>query len=153
MRYLTKLRSESDLLAFELAIERGHPGSVMCAYNKVNGPYACGNSFLLNHETLTVSFTVRNDGRTQGKDAPQIYLTAAAGKALRRLVGFTKVELNPNAATRVFLTVEPRLLADFDVKKQRWHVAAGQYRVAVGASPADLSLTSDARIRQSWLKP
>jgi beta-glucosidase len=39
---------ESDLLAFELGIERGQPGSVMCAYNQVNGSYACGNDFLLN---------------------------------------------------------------------------------------------------------
>jgi beta-glucosidase len=39
---------ESDLLAFEIAIERGHPGSVMCAYNRFNGPYACGNDWLLN---------------------------------------------------------------------------------------------------------
>jgi beta-glucosidase len=39
---------ESDLLAFEIGIERGRPGSVMCAYNQVNGPYACGNDFLLN---------------------------------------------------------------------------------------------------------
>lgn len=38
---------ESDLLAFEIAIERSHPGSVMGAYNKVNGHYACGNSYLL----------------------------------------------------------------------------------------------------------
>jgi beta-glucosidase len=39
---------ESDLLAFEIAIERGRPGSVMCAYNKVNGDYACENDALLN---------------------------------------------------------------------------------------------------------
>jgi len=39
---------ESDLLAFEIAIEKGKPGSVMCAYNQVNGHYACGNDFLLN---------------------------------------------------------------------------------------------------------
>jgi beta-glucosidase len=38
---------ESDLLAFELAIERGKPGSVMCSYNKVNGDWACENAFLL----------------------------------------------------------------------------------------------------------
>jgi beta-glucosidase len=38
---------ESDLLAFEIAIERGHPGSVMCSYNKVNAEYACGNHWLL----------------------------------------------------------------------------------------------------------
>jgi beta-glucosidase len=39
---------ESDLLAFELAIERGAPGAVMCSYSRVNGDYACGNDFLLN---------------------------------------------------------------------------------------------------------
>jgi beta-glucosidase len=39
---------ESDLLAFEIAIERGQPGSVMCSYNLVAGDYACGNDSLLN---------------------------------------------------------------------------------------------------------
>ncbi|MFV3073556.1 beta-glucosidase family protein [Niveispirillum fermenti] len=39
---------ESDLLAFQIAIERGQPGSVMCAYNLVNGAYSCGNDHLLN---------------------------------------------------------------------------------------------------------
>ena len=39
---------ESDLLAFEIAIGRGQPGAVMCAYNLVNGAYACGNDHLLN---------------------------------------------------------------------------------------------------------
>ncbi|MFS2002874.1 beta-glucosidase [Duganella sp. CT11-25] len=38
----------SDLLALQFAIERGHPGSVMCAYNRVNGDYACENDYLLN---------------------------------------------------------------------------------------------------------
>ena len=39
---------ESDLLAFEIGIEQGHPGSVMCAYNQVNGVYSCENDWLLN---------------------------------------------------------------------------------------------------------
>jgi beta-glucosidase len=39
---------ESDLLAFELDVERGHPGSVMCAYSQVNGVYSCENDWLLN---------------------------------------------------------------------------------------------------------
>ena len=38
---------ESDLLAFEIAIETGHPGAIMCAYNRVNDIYACENRFLL----------------------------------------------------------------------------------------------------------
>ena len=39
---------ESDLLAFQIAIEIGKPAAVMCGYNKVNGVYACENQFLLN---------------------------------------------------------------------------------------------------------
>jgi len=39
----------SDLLAFQFAMERGDPGSVMCAYNKVDGDFACENDWLLNH--------------------------------------------------------------------------------------------------------
>ena len=38
---------ESDLLAFEIVIERAKPGSVMTGYNKVNGTYAGGNAALL----------------------------------------------------------------------------------------------------------
>ena len=39
---------ESDLLAFEIGIEQGRPGAVMCAYNQVNGVYSCENDWLLN---------------------------------------------------------------------------------------------------------
>jgi beta-glucosidase len=39
---------ETDLLAFEMAIQAGEPGAVMCAYNQVNGAYACQNAHLLN---------------------------------------------------------------------------------------------------------
>src|SRR5262249_55113578 len=38
---------ESDLLAFEIGIEIGRPGAVMCSYNAVNGDYACQNRYLL----------------------------------------------------------------------------------------------------------
>lgn len=38
---------ESDLLAFELAIERSDPGAIMCAYNRVGGAHACDSHYLL----------------------------------------------------------------------------------------------------------
>ncbi|MEW7847237.1 glycoside hydrolase family 3 C-terminal domain-containing protein [Massilia aurea] len=40
---------ESDLLAFQIAIEIGQPGAVMPGYNLVNGDYASENAFLLQH--------------------------------------------------------------------------------------------------------
>ncbi|MBO9498107.1 MAG: glycoside hydrolase family 3 C-terminal domain-containing protein [Novosphingobium sp.] len=39
---------ESDLLAFQIAIEKGKPGSVMCSYNLINGVYGCQNDWTLN---------------------------------------------------------------------------------------------------------
>lgn len=39
---------ESDLLAFQIAIERAQPGAIMSGYNKINGEYASGNHHLLN---------------------------------------------------------------------------------------------------------
>ena len=45
----------SDLFAFEIALEKGQPGSVMCSYNKVGGIYACENDYLLN-KTLKGTF-------------------------------------------------------------------------------------------------
>ncbi len=38
---------ESDLLAFQIAIERGRPASVMAGYNKINGLYASENAPLI----------------------------------------------------------------------------------------------------------
>ncbi len=39
---------EIYLPAFEASVKEGHVGSVMAAYNKVNGTYCCQNDFLLN---------------------------------------------------------------------------------------------------------
>jgi beta-glucosidase len=38
---------ESDLLAFEIGVQQGHPSAVMCSYNRVLGDFACENKWLL----------------------------------------------------------------------------------------------------------
>ncbi|MGD0127740.1 MAG: glycoside hydrolase family 3 C-terminal domain-containing protein [Terriglobia bacterium] len=38
---------ETDLLAFEIAIEESNVGTVMCAYNRLNSVFACENPYLL----------------------------------------------------------------------------------------------------------
>ncbi len=74
---------ESDLLAFEIGIEIGQPGSVMCAYNQVNGPYACGNDFLLNQ-------VLKKDWKYPGwvmSDWGAVYATDFAVKGLDQQSG------------------------------------------------------------------
>ena len=39
---------ESDLLAFEIALQESNAAAVMCSYNRLNGDYACENKYLLN---------------------------------------------------------------------------------------------------------
>jgi beta-glucosidase len=44
----TRSLRELDLLAFEIGIKDSGVGTVMCAYNRVNGVYSCENDYLLN---------------------------------------------------------------------------------------------------------
>ncbi len=115
--------------------------------------FAYSNLKVTGGETLTVSFDVANVGLRPGKDAPQVYLTGAAGKALQRLIGFEKVALAPGEIRRVTLTADPRVLASFDAKANRWSLTSGDYQVAVGASSADLALKGAAKVKARTLKP
>jgi len=115
--------------------------------------FAYSNLKVTGGDTLTVSFDVANTGARAGKDAPQVYLTGAAGKALQRLIGFEKVALAPGETRHVTVTADPRLLGAFDAKANRWSLTGGDYQVAVGASSADLALKGAAKVKARTLKP
>jgi beta-glucosidase len=105
-------------------------------------------------DTLTVSFTVKNTGKTAGKDVPQVYVgpKASSGwEAPRRLAGFKKVDLAPGASTKVSIAVDPRLLATFDSKAKAWTIAAGAYEVSLGASSRDLGAKADVTLAAKTL--
>jgi beta-glucosidase len=104
-------------------------------------------------DTISVSFDVRNAGKVAGRDVPQLYLTDAAGKQRSRLIGWSSVDLQPGATTRVTIKTDPRLLADFDEAQHGWHVAPGRYQVAIGASAADLKLKGTADLKEERIKP
>ncbi|NUT01076.1 MAG: glycoside hydrolase family 3 protein, partial [Sphingomonas sp.] len=86
---------QSDLLAFEFAIERGSPGSVMCSYNLINGRWGCENDYLLN----TV---LKHDWGYKGfvmSDWGAVHSTApAANNGLDQFTGFCCVTDNPRFA-------------------------------------------------------
>jgi beta-glucosidase len=85
---------ESDLLAFEIAIKTGDPGSVMCAYNRVNGVYACEHDGLLNG-TLKQDwgwrgFTMSDWGAVHSLGAAMAGLDQQSGAQLDKEVYFDK---------------------------------------------------------------
>ncbi len=68
---------QSDLLAFQIAIETGRPGAAMCSYNRVNGAQACESAYLL-------SDVLRRDWGWRGyvmSDWGAMHSTVAAARA------------------------------------------------------------------------
>ncbi len=104
-------------------------------------------------DALSVSFDVRNAGKTAGQDVPQVYLTDAAGKARKRLIGWQRISAQPGETVHVTLKADPRLLADFDATAHDWRIDAGRYQVALGASATDLRLRGAAELHEGRIKP
>ena len=97
-------------------------------------------------ETVTASFTVVNTGERAGADIPQLYLTAAPGARLLRLLGFERVELDPAESRRVTIEADPRLLGRYDGSAGSWRINGGAYSVAVGASAVEPELATDVEL-------
>jgi beta-glucosidase len=99
------------------------------------------------------SVSVKNTGARSGATVVQVYLVSAAGRAVKRLVGFSKQGLAPGESRIVSLTLDPRLLASWDTGKGRWNIAAGTYRFAIGDSADALSETAELKLAATTLKP
>jgi beta-glucosidase len=88
---------QSDLLAFEFAIEKGKPGSVMCSYNLINGRWGCENDYLLNK-------VLKGDWGFKGfvmSDWGAVHSTGAANDGLDQFTGFCCVGDKPYFAPKV----------------------------------------------------
>ena len=96
--------------------------------------------------TIEASFTVVNTGDRSGADVPQLYLTAAPGGHMLRLLGFERVELKPGESRRVTIQADPRLLARYDGGAGSWRIEPGGYAVAVGASAVSPRLTAEVEL-------
>jgi beta-glucosidase len=101
---------------------------------------------------VTVDLTVANTGPVAGAEVAQVYLglPAVAQEPPKRLVGFRKVRLEPGAAERVSLTVDPTAtshpLSVWDDGAHDFVVLPGEYTVYVGTSSEDTPLSATLTI-------
>ncbi len=99
-------------------------------------------------DTIHATFTVTNTGGRPGADVPQLYLVEAPGDRRMRLLGFQRVELAPGESRTLSIIADLRLLARFDDQLDRWRIAPGPHRVALGKSASELVLTAEAALSE-----
>lgn len=102
--------------------------------------YTYANLNVKASSTPVGSFTVTNSGTVSGQEIAQLYLVGAPQGARRRLIGWAKLPLQPGESKPVTIDIERRVLADYDSKAHRWHIAKGEYTFGAGPSSADLPL-------------
>jgi beta-glucosidase len=90
---------------------------------------------------LKASFSVKNTGAVAGKEVAQVYVSGQGWEAPKRLGAFQKVEVAPGESQAVSVTVDPRLLATYDSASKTWNIAAGDYKVMLATSAADIAQT------------
>ncbi|MGA5624561.1 glycoside hydrolase family 3 C-terminal domain-containing protein [Streptomyces cellulosae] len=93
---------------------------------------------------FTLTFTVRNTGDRSGTEVVQLYLhdpVASVVQPVQRLVGYTRVTLEPGEARRLTVTV-PADLASFTGRDGRRVVEPGALELRLASSSANPRLTS-----------
>jgi beta-glucosidase len=110
--------------------------------------YAYSDLKIESGKTPRVSFTLKNAGDRTGAEVAEVYasLPAAASEPPKRLVGWSKVKLNPGESKEVTLEIEPKYLSIFNVEQNGWQLIPGEYTFMVGGSSQSLPLKQTARI-------
>jgi beta-glucosidase len=104
--------------------------------------------------TITATVDVTNSGRTAGKEVVQLYLTGKPGaSALRRLLAFQKLSLQPGETRHVTLAADPRVLAEFDSAAHGWRIDRGDYQVGVGRDAGNIVASATIRLNAVRMRP
>ncbi len=122
---------ETDLRAFQIALDISNAGGVMCSYNRVNGDYACENSYLL-HDVLKTAFhfqgfvlsdwggthsTVKASHAGLDQEQPDQYFYGAGLKKAVESGEISQAELDDHVH-RVLRTIFATGLFDHPVERQ-----------------------------------
>jgi len=113
-----------------------------------------GLSAAISGSTIELSLDVKNVSSRRGADIPQFYLRCPRDTNFpMRLIGWSHVLLEPGETRRVMLTVDPRLLAHFDVAAHDWEITPARCIVEAGSNALDLPLKTEVTLGALRLNP
>ena len=95
---------------------------------------------LLSNEELKISIDIQNTGDREGKEVVQVYLKdliATVSPDSKKLVRFTKIELNPNETKTINFMLTSKDLESIGIHNT-WITEDGEFEVQVGGKPQEL---------------
>lgn len=98
---------------------------------------------------VRLKFTVTNTSTRAGVEIAEVYaaLPAAAAEPPKRLVGWSRVKLNPGESKDVVVEVDRRYLSIFNVDQNAWQLVPGDYTLLVGGSSQKLPLQQSVSLK------
>ena len=92
-------------------------------------------------DILTVTVTVKNTGKRDGKETVELYVRDAHSSVIRpekELKGFEKVSLKAGESKRVVFKLDKRAFAYYNTAIKDWYVEYGEFEILIGSSSADI---------------
>ncbi|MGH9715509.1 MAG: beta-glucosidase H [Candidatus Acidiferrales bacterium] len=99
-----------------------------------------------------ISWDVTNTGNRSGADVSEVYVGEehpAVPRPARELKGFARVNLRPGGTRRMAIDLGSRAFAYYDPRAHEWRVDSGNFKIFVGNSVDQLSLTGTVSLTPS----
>ncbi|GAT62918.1 beta-glucosidase [Paludibacter jiangxiensis] len=100
--------------------------------------------------TIRVSFTLTNNGKVDGAETAQLYVSktkSAVTRATKELKAFQKVFLKAGESQTVTMEIPVSSFAFYDEVQHGWNVEKGAYQLLVGSSSRDIKGKIDVKIQ------
>lgn len=101
-------------------------------------------------ETIKISFTLKNTGKTDGAEAVQLYVSQPKASVLRpvkELKAFKKIFLKASENQTIELRIAAKDLAFYNDKTQKWTLESGEFVLRNAASSADMKSSASIQIK------
>jgi beta-glucosidase len=111
--------------------------------------YAYSNLKVTPGAKVRLAFTMANTGKRAGAEVAEVYATlpAAAEEPPKRLVGWSKVRLNPAESKEVVVDIDPLSLSIFNTDQNAWQLTPGDYVFQVGGTSISLPLKQTVSLK------
>ncbi len=106
-----------------------------------------------NQAKVSVSFSVKNTSKIDGKAVAQIYAAPINGgwEAPKRLVGYKKILVNKSQKQNAMIEINPKTLAIYDTNLHKWVIKGGIYDFNLSKSSAQPVQTIRVKLDETIL--